>query len=589
MKMNTINPKYFTGAYALFLGAMLMVTLMGAPAAFAAGPAAVDLGTAGNFAILSYNGISSVPQSHITGNIGVSVAGGGVSLVIDPTEVIGGGIIYSPDAAGPSGSTIAPGLLGIAMGDITTAYGDALSRPTGLGLLNVGNGAGEIGGLVLAPGVYTFTGESINVVISTALTLTGNSDDVWIFQIPGTFDVHADVNLGGNAQARNIFWTVADATTIFPGFTVNGNILAQTSIAMQSLATLNGRALSKTAAVTLVANTITKPADVGPATQLLVETAADGSGTVVPAQSIVTGSFVTVYAITRDASNNFVANVAADSWALTNVTGGVVPGDLVQSGDRKSAEFTGHATGTAEINAIFGTLAAINSGMISIIPGAATKFVIAGNSTQIAGEAQDITITAKDNEGNTAAIYTGDKILIFSGANPSSNPVNEPTVTDKVGTAVAFGSATTITFANGVATASAGNNGVMTLYEIETANIVATQGIITTTGSDRLTVTVEGAIFVENEVAPNEFTLSQNFPNPFNPSTTIQYSLGKAGMVSLKVYNMVGQEVATLVNDRQEAGSYTLTFNANGLSTGVYFYRLETGSSGSMKKLVLMK
>ncbi len=107
---------------------------------------------------------------------------------------------------------------------------------------------------------------------------------------------------------------------------------------------------------------------------------------------------------------------------------------------------------------------------------------------------------------------------------------------------------------------------------------------------DANTVTMpEETVAVEDEVAPNEFSLSQNFPNPFNPSTTIQYSIEQAGMVALKVYNVVGQEVATLVNGRQEAGSYTLTFNANGLSTGVYFYRLETGSSGSMKKLVLMK
>jgi hypothetical protein len=97
----------------------------------------------------------------------------------------------------------------------------------------------------------------------------------------------------------------------------------------------------------------------------------------------------------------------------------------------------------------------------------------------------------------------------------------------------------------------------------------------------------------ENESLPNEFSLSQNFPNPFNPSTTIQYSLVKSGMVSLKVYNVVGQEVVTLVNGHQEAGSYTLTFNAKeggaSLSNGVYFYRLDAGSFVSIKKLVFMK
>jgi hypothetical protein len=101
-----------------------------------------------------------------------------------------------------------------------------------------------------------------------------------------------------------------------------------------------------------------------------------------------------------------------------------------------------------------------------------------------------------------------------------------------------------------------------------------------------------------------EFALLQNYPNPFNPSTQIQYSLQNAAQVSLKVYNVLGNEVATLVNGRQEAGSYTVPFNTNkgtlNLSSGVYLYRLEvtqmrdgasalTGSFVSTKKLILMK
>lgn len=115
---------------------------------------------------------------------------------------------------------------------------------------------------------------------------------------------------------------------------------------------------------------------------------------------------------------------------------------------------------------------------------------------------------------------------------------------------------------------------------------------------------------VENAGAtPAEFTLSQNYPNPFNPATTIEYHLGNASQVSLTVYNLLGDEVATLVNARQEAGSYTVPFNAHkgtlDLSSGVYFYRLEAhqtanktavkkdggqaGSFVSVKKLILIK
>jgi hypothetical protein len=111
---------------------------------------------------------------------------------------------------------------------------------------------------------------------------------------------------------------------------------------------------------------------------------------------------------------------------------------------------------------------------------------------------------------------------------------------------------------------------------------------------DANSVTVPAAVSaVENSLSPQEFALLQNYPNPFNPSTRIQYSLEKAVQVSLKVFNVLGEEVATLVNGRQEAGSYTVPFNTNegtlSLSSGVYFYRLEAGSFVSTKKLILVK
>jgi hypothetical protein len=88
---------------------------------------------------------------------------------------------------------------------------------------------------------------------------------------------------------------------------------------------------------------------------------------------------------------------------------------------------------------------------------------------------------------------------------------------------------------------------------------------------------------------PQGFQLQQNYPNPFNPSTDISYSIAKAGNVSLKVYNMLGQHVATLVDGYQAANTYNVNFNASGLSSGIYFYKLSTGNNEIMKKMVLMK
>jgi hypothetical protein len=88
---------------------------------------------------------------------------------------------------------------------------------------------------------------------------------------------------------------------------------------------------------------------------------------------------------------------------------------------------------------------------------------------------------------------------------------------------------------------------------------------------------------------PEEFQLGQNYPNPFNPSTDISYTIAKAGNVTLKVYNMLGQCVTTLVNGHQAANTYTVKFNASGLSSGVYLYELRAGSSVITKKMVLMK
>jgi len=88
---------------------------------------------------------------------------------------------------------------------------------------------------------------------------------------------------------------------------------------------------------------------------------------------------------------------------------------------------------------------------------------------------------------------------------------------------------------------------------------------------------------------PNRVDLSQNYPNPFNPSTVINYTIPNRSFVTLSVFNTLGQRVAQLVSGEKRAGSYGVTFDASGLASGVYFYRLQAGSFVQTKKLVVVK
>jgi hypothetical protein len=88
---------------------------------------------------------------------------------------------------------------------------------------------------------------------------------------------------------------------------------------------------------------------------------------------------------------------------------------------------------------------------------------------------------------------------------------------------------------------------------------------------------------------PEAFNLSQNYPNPFNPSTSINFTIPESELVTLKVYNVLGKEVETLVNRNLESGSYRFNFNAENLSSGVYFYELKAGSFKEIRKMNLIK
>ena len=244
MKMKTST---YSLALLIAAGTMLITT-----AALRAAETAVPLGLAGDFAILSKSGITNVPASAITGNIGTSPITGAAITGLDCGEVTG--TVFTVDAAGPACRVTSPVFLTAAVLDMEIAYGDAAGRAANVTEL----GAGNIGGLTIAPGVYKW---SSPVTIYTDVTLSGGPNDVWIFQIAGglTQAAATRVNLIGGAQAKNIFWQVAGVASMAATAHMEGTILSATGITLVTGASVNGRLLAQTA-VTLQMNTVTSPA-----------------------------------------------------------------------------------------------------------------------------------------------------------------------------------------------------------------------------------------------------------------------------------------------------------------------------------------
>jgi hypothetical protein len=224
----------------------------------------VNLGTAGSYAILSQAGISTVPPSAITGDMGVSPISAtgitGFSLTLDASNVFSTspqvtGRVYAADYASPT-----PAKLTTAIGDMQQAFIDAAGRDADVTEL----GGGNLGGLTLLPGVYKW---GTSVLIPTSVTLKGLVTDVWIFQIA------QDLSLSNSAsvilrsalplgllgpQAKNVFWQVSGSVTLGSSAHLEGIVLAKTAIALGSTASVEGRLLSQTA-VTLINNTVVRP------------------------------------------------------------------------------------------------------------------------------------------------------------------------------------------------------------------------------------------------------------------------------------------------------------------------------------------
>jgi len=217
----------------------------------------VDLGAAADFAILAKSGISTVPESEITGDIGVSPAAAsyitGFSLSADATNVFATstqvvGQVFAADYAAPTSTNMTA-----AISDMESAFSDAAGRAPDVTEL----GDGDIGGMSLEPGTYKWT---TGLMVPTDVTLTGDANAVWIFQIAGDLKVSngKKVTLAGGAQPENVFWQVSGEVTIGTTAHFEGTALSQTAITLGTGASVNGRLLAQTS-VDIDSSTVVQP------------------------------------------------------------------------------------------------------------------------------------------------------------------------------------------------------------------------------------------------------------------------------------------------------------------------------------------
>lgn len=286
--------------------------------------APVNLGTAGDFVILSKAGISTTGTTAVTGDMAVSpmaaVGITGFSVTLDAsneysTSPLVTGKIYAADYAPPT-----PTKLTTVVSDMEIAYTDTAGRilPDATEL-----GAGNISGMTLAPGLYKW---SSGLLITTEVTLEGCPEDVWIFQIAEDLTVGngAIIHLAGGAQAANIFWQVAGEATLGTTAHFEGVLLSQTGIHLNTGASINGRLLAQTA-VTLDANSVTAPPPPPIMEKRLLKAesiarAADGEVTLVFA--VTPGELLTLQDSTDLKSWTTISTTIAETtpYVITNAT-----------------------------------------------------------------------------------------------------------------------------------------------------------------------------------------------------------------------------------------------------------------------------
>ncbi|SFN36092.1 ice-binding family protein [Mycetocola miduiensis] len=294
MTRSPLFTRLVTASAALASAGLLLISAAPAHAAIVLdGP--IGLGSAANFGVLSASTVTNTGPSVIAGDVGVSP---GTAIVGFPPGIIGG-VQHSADPEAAQ-----------AQSDLTTAYNVAAS------LTPTATGQGELADLSLIPGVYSGGELSLN----GELTLAGSADSVWVFQAASTLTAGsgARITMTGGASACNVFWQVGSSATLDSNSQFVGTVMASTSITAVTGASITGRLLADTGAVTLDSNVITTPTG-----------CAAGSTEVSTSPTITSAA---PPAATVDADYSFTVTASGTPAAAYSVTAGTLPAGLALNG-----------------------------------------------------------------------------------------------------------------------------------------------------------------------------------------------------------------------------------------------------------------
>jgi hypothetical protein len=278
--------------------------------------------------------------------------------------------------------------------------------------------------------------------------------------------------------------------------------------------------------------------------------------------------------------NWFVAgNINASAGTFTTNSTATLPDSLIFNGTSTQTFIRGGDVASSNIRFAVRKGAIVDFDTNTVGGSATSTFTLAAGGTLISGHAKGL----KGNLNNGAAtILDSTANYEYDGTVAQADTllptvVNNLTINNAAGVALKLP-----TKINGVLTLKAG------VFDNTIPFTLGPSGSIVNQGGSLKNPFTSVSKLNENGV-PKSFTVQQNYPNPFNPSTTIVFGIAKSGFVSAKVFNLLGQEVADVMNEYKNVGEYSINFNASHLSSGVYLYRIQSGNSVDVKRMVLMK